>query len=366
MSESYFAGEPLPMLGAAALLGMCDMRYADDQNAIRFFDANVAGQCLAIPKDHCSDHYRFDEALQEKIAEVCGDDPIFGVLPVPLGSRRPGSNPHQWMRFHEEWQKREVMRTTKLWGDCFQSMPWIHKQRGAFVELDISGEHYYNVVVFPNDIDNFKAKNPEFVMRQCRLQCFTSARGETVKGRHVHFVHGAYKGSWVAGIDCAPPFRLAKFWRHAFAFRMKSLIRDYLPHKDGASQVERYSVFGRIMTWGYGHGALVLAKMATERGGADLKKAFDVFQDQRAAAWASFIAYHKDEKGLNRMEKVSQGHLEDVLDMDWARRPFHDILLHIWNLDHTNAKVLALNVLWKYMHRDQVRNRICEESGPSP
>jgi hypothetical protein len=339
------------------------MRYVDAGDAIRIYRGTAAAPSLSIPKDKRSDSYRFAEALQEKIQEVCGGLAFAGAFLVPLKTR-DNVQPADWLAFRKGWDEKEITDTTAIWRYCFQTNAWEHKENGVFVELDLLDEHYYNVVVLPSEEHGFCEMNPLFVKKKCvDGNCIRKVRGEVGDERHAHYVHGAYAGSRVNGKNCAPPFRLTKYWQNAVEFTVIGLIEALTnPHKHAAREEGNPVMALYTRSQGSGCGALALANLVERKDDVVFQELRELFRDPHTAAWGSFEAC--DERQLEKIRDQQRKLLKNIKLLG-KLRSLALVLQHLWDADKTTAKVVALSTLREYVADDQVQATFEGDMGPS-
>jgi hypothetical protein len=308
------------------------MRYEDCESVLKIYRGGRAEPILSFPKDGHSDAFRFREALQEKLSVFGVNKPILGIYPIHL-SRKP-TNDTSKASFVEAWAKRRDDVTLKVWGACFQTMARDHKKEGEFVEIDLSVEHYYNIVVSQEEADLFFAKNQRFAKRGCSKECIKKISGETGIGNHSHFVHGAYEGSRVDGIDCAPPFRLSRRWECV------SLLDDM-------TEIARCSCRDRALPegelaeeedWEDRWGARFIYGLANR--GASYPEMEAAFQNTpRIAEWTSWLPDNEVQKTL---EREKRNRLLESAKSIAPRKTATRALLDLLDEDHTDDKRAAL------------------------
>jgi hypothetical protein len=355
------------MLGAAALLDLCDMRYVDKNDAIEIYRGKYEFPSVVFPKDGHSDSLRFQDALQCKIFESCGGLPLAGVLPVPLSTTKKVMQPAEWLDFYGNWEKKEIKSTVAIWKHCFETMAWEHKKKGVFVELDLQCEHYYNVIVFEDEEGAFEAANPRFVRRKCRDQaCHDRVDGVKSGGDHAHYVHGAYAGGKIGDVSYAPPMRLASFWENAVSFQLIHLVEALIETNAQRASLVRGNPanVNQKLPWSFGCGAVALANLVKRGDDVGLQELFELFRNPRTAAWTSIKAYDgKDERALHCFEAQKRSLLQSVKRRG-VRHTLTRILQHLWNCDRTKGKVLAMSVLEEYSKSDQARMNHHEDRVP--
>jgi hypothetical protein len=210
-----------------------------------------------------------------------------------------------------------------------------HKKEGEFVEIDLSVEHYYNIVVSQEETDAFFAKNQRFAKRGCSKECIKKISGETGIGSHSHFVHGAYEGSRVDGVDCAPPFRLSKRWECV------SLLDD-IAERARCSCHERALPEGGLAEeeedWEDRCGARFIYALANR--GASIDEMGAAFQNTpRMAEWTSWLPDNEVQKTLEQEKRCRLLEIaKSVVPRKTPMRALLDLLIE----DHTDDKRAAL------------------------
>lgn len=178
-----------------------DVKFVDGKDDISIV---FERRTMRFPKDFCSDAFRLAEAVEEKCPLLRGMVP----LPNIKGDTVLGAPSMNW-KFKEMWDKGSAMKTKHVWGGDFQTYAVDHTDGESFAELNIEGEHYFNVCISIREVSAFMTKNPGFSARKCNKDCLGVP--------HVHAVHGYYKGAVVGHGDtlweCAPPLRLHSGWR---------------------------------------------------------------------------------------------------------------------------------------------------------
>jgi hypothetical protein len=355
--EEHSADESPPTLGVAALLKTCSMTYTDCQNVIRIYRGKRQGvrgpTCIAaIPKDGYSDGYRFREALQEKVLRFGGNLPLVEVSPVVL-TKKPMAHAIR-SSFGDAWKERVSEVTVKMWGSCFQSMAWEHKDRGNFVKLNLKVEHYYNVVVSPLEEEAFSKKNPFLTKVTCDKQCLIKVSLEMGYDKHCHFVHGAYAGSRVDGVDCAPPFRLSKFWENEIFLdhvRVDKALRA--PHASDASPEGGVpAVPSRKIFWDDGRGTKLLKELVERKDEVGLLFLRKMYQNPHAAEWATQLPEDNEQKAelLQRRDELCR--MAFMLGKEG--KSLSHILTRLWRADRTEEKVAASYAIREHVLSDHV------------
>jgi hypothetical protein len=344
MSE-IIARNPLPMLGAAALLKSCHLSFVDGNGFLRIY-ATANGSRMRMPKDDYSDSLRFAEALEEKIPTDDFGRPLAGVFPTPLGYE--GDVPaDESLTFERAWRRRSYDFTFVRWGHCYQTMAWQHMQGGVFQELDISAnrEHYYNILLFPHEKEEFVLVNPNFEIEMCNQRCVTASKGG--KSMHFHAVHGFYKGSVVAGIDCAPPFRLSPHWVNQYRFDMDILKKTLgMPPPEEIATIPKGVpvAIEDVSLAGPGDGAMTLAGFCGGRSHfAEWELLKVTYRTPTSALWASTAAYSASHSGQRKIRNEWNKEFQElVLPKLWGKgSPLPVVLQRVWETDKGASKIKA-------------------------
>jgi hypothetical protein len=255
MGKSKYQGDSPLLVSAAALLTKQRISYVDDgkYTVVKFSPkGNYLHKVLKFPKDGHTDALRFTEALQEKIPLVDGCYPI-KVLPPPLEGKVGSATPAMNSKFYKGWEHRDAALTCFRWDGAFTTLPYLYRQDGVYQEVDLSGEHYYNILMTRPQKEEFEKVNPEFFFEECPGTCATK-RGYP----HFHAIHGFYVGSDVGDVGCAPPWRLCDAWKWLKLSSLQEVRRGFLL-KIRALQVES------LQTTSHKHGWMTFAHMKVLR-----------------------------------------------------------------------------------------------------
>jgi len=348
MNDSNAIGESSMLVSAAALLRSRGMAYEDGDEYMTIWTglSRYQRRELKIPKDGHSDMFRLSDALRRKIPVFMDNENLMRVIDVPLEGKSGRLSPEAYSLFYSGWQDRVAEFTTRRWGGCFQTTARAYKQRGVVMVLNL-GEipHYYNIVLSPEEKEEFEDTNPELVFESCDGVC------AGYEDAHFHGVHGYYKGSKVGGIDCAPPIWLDSTWKILQDFPLDQPL-DFVagPDLDGTYADLVYlphaaPYWAQEYKAGGGAWSLAIICEGPQKGWskADWTGLCELYLSPEAASWGLAKAYDCSKAGQRKIKRSWDKTFSDVIlpKLRGTGSPIPDVLQQIWRMDRTVSKTFA-------------------------